>query len=164
MQGQKTGVENHNDILIWRTLAIVCMRVRVICSVQLTSCLISTQNHRQRSPFDLFTAQYWCSTLGWLVYTRTRADTHLWKLIERHASSEQKNESNTVLSWKHTKSSVCTLGQLHWVSSIFKHVYLLIQNQRWGPSFFVTKMYSAIFLSLSKTPLSLSINGQLTLP
>lgn len=66
------------------------MGVHVIHSVRLTSCLISTQNHRQRSSFDLFTAQNCCSTLGWLVYTQTHANTHIQKLIQRRTLTQNR--------------------------------------------------------------------------
>lgn len=56
--------QNRNDTLIWHALAIVCLCVHVIRSVRLTSCLVSAQNHRQRSPFDLFTAQNRYSSLS----------------------------------------------------------------------------------------------------
>lgn len=133
--GSKNRGQNHNDILIWRALAIVCMCVRVIRSVRLTSCLISAQNHRQRSLFDLFTAPNCYSALGWLAYTHRH--THTKTDTKTHTHAEQKNESSTELSWKYAKSSVCNIVALHNASSISKHVYSWVQNQRQGPSFFV---------------------------
>lgn len=119
--------------VIWREFAVVHGCVRVIRSVRLTSCFISTQKSQSKVtvwPFHSSQSRHHACLIS------VGADT------SRHARVDAENRRTHSLnrkmkvitqSSKHTKkSSFCNLPQLCCASSILRHVYLL--DPQWKTS------------------------------
>lgn len=111
--GSKNRGQYHNDILIWRAGdgAYAC---NPLCAARIMS---------HFSPESQTKVTIWPFRSSELP-RRTRlisvhADTVYKSDRKPHARSEQKNESDAALSWRHTKP-ICNLGRARRVRSIFQ--------------------------------------------
>lgn len=151
--GSKNRGQYHNDILIWRALAMA--RMRVIRSVRLASCLISAQNHRQRSPFDLFAAPNCRGALSWLVYTQTQCT----KVTGSHTLA-QNRKMKAMQRWAEgTQNLFVILAELAAYVQFSKRVYLSDPKSKPATAFLCSLnlfWYFLVFCFPLENPLSLN--------